>query len=96
MFSEGMFIVKLKIINKVSEIVESDVDEALSDIFRSCKGRIILATFASNIYRLVHIIDTCQKNNRKVAVFGRSMVNSIEIAKSCGLIKDKNIKMGVY
>ncbi len=70
---------------------ESDVDEALSDIFRSCKGRIILATFASNIYRLVHIIDTCQKNNRKVAVFGRSMVNSIEIAKSCGLIKDKNI-----
>lgn len=40
---------------------ESDVDEALSDIFRSCKGRIILATFASNIYRLVHIIDTCQR-----------------------------------
>ena len=51
---------------------ESDVDEALSDIFRGCKGRIILATFASNIYRLVHIIDTCTKNNRKVAVFGRS------------------------
>lgn len=40
---------------------ESDVDEALSDIFRGCKGRIILATFASNIYRLVHIIDTCTK-----------------------------------
>ena len=70
---------------------ESDVDEALSDIFRSCKGRIILATFASNIYRLVHIIDTCIKNGRKVAVFGRSMVNSIEIAKSCSLIKDKNV-----
>ncbi len=70
---------------------ESDVDEALSDIFRSCKGRIILATFASNIYRLVHIIDTCVKNGRKVAVFGRSMVNSIEIAKSCSLIKDKSV-----
>ena len=70
---------------------ESDVDEALSDIFRSCKGRIILATFASNIYRLVHIIDTCIKNGRKVAVFGRSMVNSIEIAKSCSLIKDKSV-----
>ena len=70
---------------------ESDVDEALSDIFRGCKGRIILATFASNIYRLVHIIDTCTKNNRKVAVFGRSMVNSMEIAKSCGLIKDKSV-----
>lgn len=70
---------------------ESDVDEALSDIFRSCKGRIILATFASNIYRLVHIIDTCVKNGRKVAVFGRSMVNSIEIAKSCSLIQDKSV-----
>ncbi len=70
---------------------ESDVDEALSDIIRSCKGRIILATFASNIYRLIHIIDTCTKNNRKIAAFGRSMINSIEIAKSCGLIKDKSV-----
>jgi len=70
---------------------ESDVDEALSDIIRNCKGRIILATFASNIYRVIHIIETCRKNNRKVATFGRSMINSIEIAKSCGLIKDKSI-----
>jgi ribonuclease J len=70
---------------------ESDVDEALGDIIRSCKGRIILATFASNIYRVIHIIETCRKNNRKVAAFGRSMINSIEIAKSCGLIKDKSI-----
>ncbi len=70
---------------------ESDVDEALSDIIRVCKGRIILATFASNIYRVIHIIETCRKNNRKVAAFGRSMINSIEIAKSCGLIKDKSI-----
>lgn len=70
---------------------ESEVDEALGDIIRGCKGRIILATFASNIYRLIHIIETCRKNNRKIAIFGRSMVNSIEIAKSCGLIKDKSI-----
>ena len=70
---------------------ESDVDEALSDIIRGCKGRIILATFASNIYRVIHIIETCRKNNRKIAAFGRSMINSIEIAKSCGLIKDKSI-----
>lgn len=70
---------------------ESDVDEALSDIIRSCKGRIILVTFASNIYRVIHIIETCRKNNRKIAAFGRSMINSIEIAKSCGLIKDKSI-----
>ena len=70
---------------------ENAVDEALGDIIRNCSGRIILATFASNIYRLVHIIETCKKNNRKVAPFGRSMVNNIEIAKSCGLIKDKSV-----
>ncbi len=70
---------------------ESDVDEALSDIIRGCKGRIILATFASNIYRVIHIVETCRKNNRKVAAFGRSMINSIEIAKSCGLISDKSV-----
>lgn len=70
---------------------ENAVDEALGDIIRSCKGRIILATFASNIYRLVHIIETCKKNNRKVAAFGRSMINNIEIAKECNLITDKSV-----
>ena len=70
---------------------ESAVDEALGDLFSRSTGRIILATFASNIYRVAHIIQTCKDNNRKVAVFGRSMVNSIEIAKSCGFITDDNI-----
>ena len=72
-------------------VSESAVDEALGDLFSRSTGRIILATFASNIYRVVHIIETCKKNKRKVAVFGRSMVNSIEIAKSCGFINDKDI-----
>lgn len=70
---------------------ESAVDEALGDLFARSTGRIILATFASNIYRVAHIIQTCKDNNRKIAVFGRSMVNSIEIAKSCGFITDDNI-----
>ncbi|MBQ8219519.1 MAG: ribonuclease J [Bacilli bacterium] len=71
---------------------ESIVDENLGEIFRNNKhNRIILATFASNIYRLKHIIETCKENNRKVALFGRSMDTSIDIARKCGYIKDKNI-----
>ena len=71
---------------------ESVVDENLGEIFQNHKNnRIILATFASNIYRLKHIIDDCRENNRKVALFGRSMETSIDIAIKCGYIKDKNI-----
>ena len=73
-------------------ISESVVDENLGEIFRNNKdSRIILATFASNIYRLKHIIETCKENKRKVALFGRSMDTSIDIARKCGYIKDKNI-----
>lgn len=71
---------------------ESVVDEALSEIFAAnTDSRIILATFASNIYRLTHIVETCKENNRKVVTFGRSMNTNIEIALECGYIKDKDI-----
>lgn len=72
-------------------ISESRVDEALGDVFENCDGRIIIATFASNIYRLKHIVETCKRNNRKVALFGRSMETSIEIAVQGGYIEDKDI-----
>ena len=70
---------------------ESKVDAALSHIFDQQKGRIIIATFASNIYRLKHIVDTCKRNNRKIAVFGRSMENNLEISLEAGYIKHKEI-----
>ena len=70
---------------------ESIVDETLAEIVGRCTGRLIIATFASNIYRLTHIIETCKKNNRKVVTFGRSMNNSVDIAVECGYIKDKDV-----
>lgn len=70
---------------------ESKVDEALGEIFLKHKGRIIIATFASNIYRLKHIVDTCKKNKRKIAIFGRSMETNIEISIAGGYIKHKDI-----
>ena len=68
---------------------ESSVDDALNDIINGHPGRIIIATFASNIYRLKHIIETCRKYNRKIIVFGRSMETNVELAINNGLIKDK-------
>ena len=70
---------------------ESSVDEALGDIFSKIKSRIIIATFASNIYRIKHIVETCRKNNRKIITFGRSMENAKEIALKNNLIKDTTI-----
>ena len=70
---------------------ESLVDNALNDIFEKCDTRIIIATFASNIYRLKHIVDTCKKHGRKIAVFGRSMDNNIEISIEGGYIKHKDV-----
>lgn len=70
---------------------ESKVDEAMGDLFRRQKGRIIVATFASNVYRLKHIIETAKRNNRKVALFGRSMQTQVEIAIKLGYIENNGI-----
>ena len=78
-------------LNEGMSTSESKVDEALSHIFAQTTSRIIIATFASNIYRLKHIVDTCKRNNRKIAIFGRSMENNIEISLNSGYIKHKEI-----
>lgn len=70
---------------------ESEVDDTLNDIISRHYGRIIIATFASNIYRVKHIVETCKKNNRKIITFGRSMENAIEIALNNGLLTDRSM-----
>ncbi len=71
---------------------ESKVDEALNEVFsKHEQNRIIIATFASNIYRLKHIIETCKKYNRKVCIFGRSMENNINISMEGGYIDAKGV-----
>ena len=71
---------------------ESVVDETLGEMFDKCKtSRIIIATFASNIYRVKHIFETCYKHNRKVCIFGRSMENNINISLNNGYIDHKEL-----
>ncbi len=71
---------------------ESVVDERLNEMFEQCKtNRLIIATFASNIYRVKHIFETCYKHNRKICIFGRSMENNINISLNGGYIDHKEI-----
>lgn len=70
---------------------ESAVDGTLNDMISRHHGRVIIATFASNIYRIKHIVESCKKYNRKIIIFGRSMENSIELALNNGLITDKSM-----
>lgn len=65
---------------------ESKVGESFDKIFRGAKGRIIVATFASNIHRVQQIITTASKFGRKVALSGRSMENIIAVAIELGYI----------
>lgn len=71
---------------------ESKVDEALNEVFSKHQdSRLIIATFASNIYRLKHIIETSKKYGRKVCIFGRSMENNVGISIEGGYIDAKGI-----
>ena len=66
---------------------ERTVGEKFEQIFKNCNKRIIVATFASNVHRVQQIIDAAAKNNRKVAISGRSMEIIIEISILLGYMK---------
>ncbi len=65
---------------------EKVVGSTIEDIFRTSEDRIIVATFASNIHRIQQIFDAAYKNDRKVAVIGRSMVNVVNTALELGYL----------
>ena len=66
---------------------EKSVGSVLDKIFDDHrKQRIIIATFASNVDRVQQIINSAEKYGRKVAIEGRSMVNTIDIAAKLGYL----------
>ncbi len=68
-------------------ISDSKVGKSINELFTRMTGRIIIATFASNMYRIQQIIEAAVLNKRKVCVFGRSMERAIEAGMQTGYIK---------
>lgn len=67
---------------------ERIVGESFERLFLRAEGkRIIIATFSSNVHRVQQIINCAAKHNRKVAVFGRSMINVIRLGMELGYLK---------
>ena len=75
---------------------EKVVGESFARLFSKAKGRIIIATFASNVHRIQQIIDAARVYDRKVAVSGRSMENIVAVAAELGYLEfEKDILVSV-
>ncbi|MBM3458562.1 MAG: ribonuclease J, partial [Armatimonadetes bacterium] len=66
---------------------ERVVAEGLDRVFRNATGRILIATFASNLSRVQLVLDLAQKYGRRVAPTGRSMIANIDVAQELGYLK---------
>lgn len=74
---------------EIPEFTKSEklIGNSIRRIFEKVDGRIIFATFASNISRLQQTAEAAVKTGRKIAVFGRSMENAIENGRKLGYIQ---------
>ena len=66
---------------------EAEVGVALGERFASAQGRIILATFASHIHRIQHVLRLAARFHRKIAVLGMSMQKNIRLASELGYLE---------
>ncbi|MDD5693310.1 MAG: ribonuclease J [Patescibacteria group bacterium] len=66
---------------------EKSLEESFENIFEKSQGRIIIASFASQINRIQMVIDSARDNGRKLAFSGRSLLKNVEIAVRLGYLK---------
>jgi ribonuclease J len=66
---------------------EQEVSRTFEQVFTQTKGRILIATFASNISRVQQVIDTAEHFGRRVAVLGRSMAENVAMAVELGYLR---------
>jgi ribonuclease J len=66
---------------------ETEVVEAFEEIFTSAPGRLIVAAFASSMYRMQILVDLAARFDRKVAFVGRGMIENSQIAQRLGYLR---------
>lgn len=72
-------------------ISENVVVQNIEKIIKESTGRLIIGTFASQVERIIAIIELADKYGKKVAIEGRSMKTNMEIVKYLGLVKTENL-----
>jgi ribonuclease J len=72
---------------------ERDLRSTFDGIVRESKGRIIFSTFSSNIHRIQQIMDAVAPEGRRIFVDGRSIVNSVKVARK---VKIMDIPEGIF
>ena len=65
---------------------ERVIEDAFDEVFREAPGRVIVATFASLISRIQQVINCAVRNNRRVAIVGRSMQDNVRMAEELGYL----------
>ncbi len=65
---------------------EAVIDDGFDQVFRQAPGRVIVASFASLISRIQQVINAAERNGRKVAIAGRTMVDNAKIAQDLGYL----------
>jgi ribonuclease J len=66
---------------------EVEVTDAFEEIFTSADGKIVVATFASSIYRMQIVVDLAAQFDRRVAFVGRGVIDNSEIAQRLGYLR---------
>lgn len=70
---------------------EVEIMGNIENIIKEAEGRLIIGTFASQVDRIIEIIELANKHGKKIIVEGRSMKSNLEIVKQLGLLKNDNL-----
>lgn len=67
--------------------LEREIGPVIDSVIARTPGKVVVASFSSHVHRVQQVLDAAQKNNRKVAFIGRSMVRNMQIAQELGYLK---------